>query len=105
MTKNEFNQAQSELQGASSLKDCRCWWNPETGYLEACPKHEAEAMDRMMEVEERRYRETLAQLETARKALELVHDSTAVLNHLDPEQISVIADALAQIGAGQKSGK
>lgn len=31
--------------------ECDCWHNPETGYLEPCPKHEAEFMDQMMERE------------------------------------------------------
>lgn len=29
-----------------------CWWNPETGYLESCPKHESQGMELMVEKEE-----------------------------------------------------
>ena len=35
--------------------DCEggeCWFNPETGYMEYCPKHEAQIADEVMAWEE-----------------------------------------------------
>lgn len=29
---------------------CECWYNPETGYQELCPQHEAEMMDKVLDV-------------------------------------------------------
>lgn len=39
-----------------------CWWNGETGYLEACPKHESQGMEAMMEKDSERMVERATKL-------------------------------------------
>lgn len=36
-----------------------CWRNPETGYMEYCPKHEAFIADKAMEIDAKRGTKTL----------------------------------------------
>lgn len=62
---------------------CGCWRNSETGYLEACQEHEAEIMDRMMELEKERNGDENEATEALKKIAVLHADNSIKQDRID----------------------
>ena len=74
------------------MGSCECWWNPETGYRELCPTHEAEIMDEMMEFEARRA--------VTQQALKAVASGTRSLDPAAPQSAPLRVDPAYLTRAG-----